>query len=87
MYAVGRLGRHVDGGTVFAFQENATQNEKVAARSMQAHMAPGSLLLADMGYFSCPWFDALTRGGVLDANRLLNSGFIIRSEKISLHII
>jgi hypothetical protein len=46
-----------------AFQENATQNEKVAARSMLAYMAPGSLLLADMGYFSFPWFDELTRGG------------------------
>ncbi len=36
------------------------QNEKVAARGMVANLPPGSLLLADLGYFGFAWFDALT---------------------------
>jgi hypothetical protein len=36
------------------------QNEKVAARGMVADLPPGSLLLADLGYFGFAWFDALT---------------------------
>lgn len=36
------------------------QNEKVAARALLATLAPGSLVLADLGYFGFPWFDDLT---------------------------
>ena len=36
------------------------QNEKVAARDIVATLPARSLILADLGYFSFPWFDALT---------------------------
>lgn len=36
------------------------QNEKVAAHDLVATLPAGSLILADLGYFSFPWFDALT---------------------------
>jgi hypothetical protein len=36
------------------------QNEKVAARDMVAALPAGSLILADLGYFGCQWFDDLT---------------------------
>ena len=36
------------------------QNEKVAARALVAGLPPGSLILADLGYFGFAWFDALT---------------------------
>lgn len=44
-------------------QENATQNEKVAARRMLRGLPKGSLLLADLGYFAFEWFDDLTDAG------------------------
>jgi hypothetical protein len=39
------------------------QNEKVAASAMVADLPPGSLILADLGYFAFAWFDALTDAG------------------------
>lgn len=36
------------------------QNEKVLARDLAATLAPGTLVLADLGYFGFAWFDALT---------------------------
>jgi len=39
------------------------QNEKIAARDLIADLAPGTLILADMGYFSFRWFDELTDAG------------------------
>jgi hypothetical protein len=39
---------------------DAQQNEKVAAWELVEHTPPGSLLLADLGYFGFAWFDHLT---------------------------
>lgn len=36
------------------------ENEKVPAADMVADLPEGSLLLTDLGYFSFPWYDALT---------------------------
>lgn len=36
------------------------QNEKIAARDVVATLPVKSLILADLGYFSFPWFDDLT---------------------------
>jgi hypothetical protein len=36
------------------------QNEKALARELVADLPPGSLLLADLGYFGFQWFDDLT---------------------------
>ncbi len=46
------------------------QNEKVAAREMVAGLPPGSLLLADLGYFGFAWFDALTDAAYWWVSRL-----------------
>lgn len=43
--------------------ENPHQNEKIAARALIADLRPGTLILADMGYFSFRWFDELTDAG------------------------
>ena len=45
------------------FQDDAHQNEKVAARRLLAGLAPSSLILADLGYFAFAWFDTLTQQG------------------------
>jgi hypothetical protein len=45
------------------FQDDAHQNEKVAARGLLAGLDPGSLILADLGYFAFAWFDTLTQAG------------------------
>lgn len=42
------------------YLEDPEQNEKVVARQMLAHLPVGSLILADLGYFSFAWFDDLT---------------------------
>jgi hypothetical protein len=46
------------------------QNEKVTARALLAGLAPGTLLLADLGYFAFAWFDALTDAGYWWISRL-----------------
>jgi hypothetical protein len=50
----------------------ATQNEKVLARDLVARVAPGSLLLMDLGYFSFAFFDDLTDDGYFWISRLRN---------------
>lgn len=49
---------------------NPEQNEKVVARELLATVEPGSLVLADMGYFGFRWFDELTDGGYWWISRL-----------------
>jgi len=51
---------------------NPLQNEKVAAAGMVAELPVGSLILADLGYFAFPWFDALTDAGYWWLSRLRN---------------
>lgn len=51
------LFRHVQ------FIADPMQNEKVAARALLATVPPGSLVLADLGYFGFRWFDELTDHG------------------------
>jgi hypothetical protein len=46
------------------------QNEKVAARDLAATLAPGALVLADLGYFGFAWFDDLTDAGQFWLSRL-----------------
>lgn len=41
------------------YHDDPHQNEKVAARSLVATLPPGSLVLADLGYFGFAWFDWL----------------------------
>ena len=48
------------------------QNEKVAAPDIIADLPTGSLILADLGYFSFPWFDHLTDAGHFWLSRLRN---------------
>jgi hypothetical protein len=43
-----------------AYRSDARQNEKVAARELVRDLPPGSLIVADLGYFGFPWFDDLT---------------------------
>jgi len=43
--------------------EEARENDKVAARALLAGLPPGSLVLADLGYFGFQWFDELTDAG------------------------
>jgi hypothetical protein len=52
------------------YQPDPCQNEKRAARTLLAGLAPGTLLLADLGYFAFAWFDALTDGGYWWVSRL-----------------
>ena len=52
------------------YQANPHQNEKVAARGLLADLAPGTLVLADLGYFGFAWFDALTDAGSWWISRL-----------------
>jgi hypothetical protein len=49
---------------------NPLQREQVGAQAMLAEVAPGSLLLADLGYFSFGWFDDLTDRGYWWISRL-----------------
>ncbi len=43
-----------------AYRTDSTQNEKVAARALIADLAPGALIVADLGCFGFRWFDDLT---------------------------
>jgi hypothetical protein len=52
------------------FIPDPDQNEKVAARALLATVPPGSLVLADLGYFGFRWFDELTEGGYFWVSRL-----------------
>jgi hypothetical protein len=46
------------------------ENDKVIAAEMVAQLPLGSLILADLGYFAFPWFDALTQAGYYWVSRL-----------------
>lgn len=46
------------------------QNEKVAARDVVVTLPTESLILADLGYFSFPWFDDLTDAGYWYVSKL-----------------
>jgi hypothetical protein len=52
------------------FLEDARANDKGAACDLLAGLAPGSLLLADLGYFAFKWFDDLTDAGYFWVSRL-----------------
>jgi Transposase DDE domain len=52
------------------YQAAPYQNEKVAASTLVAALAPGTLVLADLGYFGFAWFDALTTQGLYWLSRL-----------------
>jgi len=43
--------------------DDVAENEKIAARQLVDGLPPGSLILADLGYFGFPWFDDLTTQG------------------------
>jgi hypothetical protein len=49
---------------------NPHENEKVAALSLLEHLQRGALILMDLGFFSFPWFDQLTREGYYWISRL-----------------
>lgn len=49
---------------------DAHQNEKVAARDLLTDLTPGTLVLADLGYFGFAWFDELTERGLWWVSRL-----------------
>lgn len=53
-----------------AYRSETTQNEKVAARAMVSDLPPGSLIVADLGYFGFRWFDDLTDAGYWWISRL-----------------
>lgn len=52
-----QLFHHID------YIEDPNQNERDLARQLIADLPVGSLILADRGYFSFPWFDYLTDSG------------------------
>jgi len=49
---------------------NPHQNDKVVAQELVANLPEKSLILADLGFFSFPWFDALTTNGFWWISRL-----------------
>lgn len=52
------------------YRTDVHQNEKVLARAMIGDLPPGSLIVADLGYFGFPWFDDLTDAGYWWLSRL-----------------
>lgn len=52
------------------FREDVLANCKVGVLMLLDGLAPGSLILADLGYFSFPWFDYLTNQGYWWLSRL-----------------
>jgi hypothetical protein len=52
------------------WRTDAAQNEKVAAPDLVAGLVPGTLVVADLGYFGFRWFDALTTAGLWWVSRL-----------------
>lgn len=52
------------------YRTQVQQNEKVAARELVAQLPTGSLVLADLGYFSFAWFDDLSVLGHFWVSRL-----------------
>jgi hypothetical protein len=52
------------------YLDDPNQNERVLARTLIDDLPPGSLILADQGYFSFPWFDHLTENGYFWISRI-----------------
>ncbi len=52
------------------FRDDVLANCKVGVLVLLETLAPGSLILADLGYFSFPWFDYLTNQGYWWISRL-----------------
>lgn len=52
------------------FIPDAAENCKVAARGLLVGLAPGTLVLADLGYFGFAWFDDLSDAGFRWVSRL-----------------
>jgi hypothetical protein len=52
------------------YREEPRRNEKLGARDLLAGLAPGTLILADLGFFGFRWFDDLTDGGFWWVSRL-----------------
>lgn len=52
------------------YVEHVKENEKQHAMDILACLAPGTLLLFDLGYFSFAWFDVLTKGNYPWVTRL-----------------
>lgn len=52
------------------FREDAFANEKLFVEELLAGIPAGTLILADLGYFSFPWFDWLTDQGYWWLSRL-----------------
>ena len=50
--------------------EAPRQNDKVAAPNLLEHIQRGALILMDLGFFSFPWFDQLTREDYFWISRL-----------------
>ncbi len=57
----------------FEFVEDAGQNEKLSAHALLKYIEKGTMILADMGYFSFKWFDYLTDNGFYWLSRLRNN--------------
>lgn len=55
---------------VLQWIDDVHQNEKVVARDLIADLAPGSLVITDLGYFGFQWFDDLTDQGYWWLSRL-----------------
>ena len=51
---------------------NPNQNDKFVATQLLESIPKGSLVLADLGFFSFPWFDTLTDNGYWWISRLRN---------------
>lgn len=51
---------------------NPNQNDKFVATQLLELIPTGSLLLADLGFFSFPWFDTMTENGYWWISRLRN---------------
>lgn len=52
------------------FQSGGLHNVKLGVETLLTGLAPGTLLLFDLGYFAFPWFDHLTASGFFWISRL-----------------
>lgn len=61
---------------------DARQNEKMGCRDAVAELPPGSLILADLGYFGFRWFDELTAAGQFWVTRHRAKGTVVDIETL-----
>lgn len=66
----GRFDLRLQQWQTIQFAPDWRQNEKLLARELVADLEPGSLVLADLGYFGFAWFDELTAAGFSWLSRL-----------------